>query len=418
MTSNLFDQKTAHATAEVTICKDSDLRALTDNLRQAHDVIKNNDAGELVLLRHADVVAAALDDKRFSSQVSRFLQVPNGLDGAEHEHFRALIDGYLSKEALMDYVPVFDKVATELMSELPKGKMLNAVDDIGAVFAVRAQCAWLGWPTELEPKLLQWMRDNHSATRSKNNVKMAQVAQDFDDIIRSVLQPYRNTDEVAGMFKASTAETNTAENNIAKNNIAKNSLDMNSVTAQLCRERIDGRELSEAELVSILRNWTGGDLGSIALCVGVIIAHIVKHPEQVSVWLQATDSELETIIDEILRIDDPFVSNRRITTCPVSIGAHKLPKGARVQLNWTSANRDEAVFGDNDFDPQKQAAANVVYGIGKHVCPGRLLATWQLRIATQALLAHFTDITLAAGFSLEREQPPLGGYRHVPVVLA
>ena len=186
MTSNLFDQKTAHTTAEVTICKDSDLRALTDNLRQAHDVIKNNDAGELVLLRHADVVAAALDDKRFSSQVSRFLQVPNGLDGAEHEHFRTLIDGYLSKEALMPYVPVFKKVATELMSELPKGKMLNAVDDIGAVFAVRAQCAWLGWPTELEPKLLQWMRNNHSATRSKHNVKMAQVAQDFDDIIRSV----------------------------------------------------------------------------------------------------------------------------------------------------------------------------------------------------------------------------------------
>lgn len=417
MTSNLFDQKTAHATAEVTICKDSDLRALTDNLRQAHDVIKNNDAGEWVLLRHADV-AAALDDKRFSSQVSRFLQVPNGLDGAEHEHFRALIDGYLSKEALLPYVSIFDKVATELMSELPKGKMLNAVDDIGAVFAVRAQCAWLGWPTELEPRLLQWMRDNHSATRSKDNVKMAQVAQDFDDIIRSVLQPYRNTDEVAGMFKASTAETKTAENNIAINNVTKNSLDMNSVTAQLCRERIDGRELSEAELVSILRNWTGGDLGSIALCVGVIIAHIVKHPEQVNFWSRATDSELEAIIDEILRIDDPFVSNRRITTCPVSIGAHKLPKGARVQLNWTSANRDEAVFGDNDFDPQKHAAANVVYGIGKHVCPGRLLATWQLRIATQALLTHFKDIQLAAGFSLEREQPPLGGYRHVPVVLA
>ena len=417
MTSNLFDQKTVHATAEVTICKDSDLRALTDNLRQAHDVIKS-DAGEWVLLRHADVVAAALDDKRFSSQVSRFLQVPNGLYGAEHEHFRALIDGYLSKEALLPYVSIFDKVATELMSELPKGKMLNAVDDIGAVFAVRAQCAWLGWPTELEPRLLQWMCDNHSATRSKDDVKMAQVAQDFDDIIRSVLQPYRNTDEVAGMFKASTAETKTAENNIAINNVTKNSLDMNSVTAQLCRERIDGRELSEAELVSILRNWTGGDLGSIALCVGVIIAHIVKHPEQVSVWSRATDSELEAIIDEILRIDDPFVSNRRITTCPVSIGAHKLPKGARVQLNWTSANRDEAVFGDNDFDPQKHAAANVVYGIGKHVCPGRLLATWQLRIATQALLTHFKDIQLAAGFSLQREQPPLGGYSHVPVVLA
>ncbi|WP_349679081.1 cytochrome P450, partial [Psychrobacter sp. UBA5136] len=376
--------------------KDSDLRALTDKLRREHNVIKN-DAGEWVLLHHADVVAAALDDERFSSQVSRFLQVPNGMDGAEHERFRALIEHYLNHEALIPYVPVFKKVAAELMSELPKGQVLNAVDDIGAVFAVRAQCTWLGWPTELEPKLLQWMRDNHSATRAKVNAKMAQVAQDFDDIIRSVINPYRHADAVAS--------------------VANNSLDMASVTAQLCRERIDGRALSEAELVSILRNWTGGDLGSIALCVGVIVAYIAQHPEQVSIWAQASDNELEAIIDEILRIDDPFVSNRRITTCPVSIGAHQLPKGARVQLNWTSANRDEAVFGDNSFAPEAHASANVVYGIGKHICPGRLLATWQLRIATQALLAHFKDIHLAPDYPLEREQPPLGGYSNVPVIL-
>lgn len=406
MTSNLLDQKTINLNAEVIISKESDLRALTDNLRQQHDVIKN-EAGEWVLLCHADVVAAALDDQRFSSQVSRFLQVPNGLDGAEHEHFRALIDSYLSKDALMPYVPVFKKVATELMSELPKGKTLNAVDDIGAVFAVRAQCVWLGWPAELEPRLLQWMRDNHSASRSKDNARMAQVAQDFDDIIRLVISPYRNADAMAGMFNAS----------IAKNSTDVNSIDMNSITAQLCCERINGRELSEAELVSILRNWTGGDLGSIALCVGVIIAYIAQHPEQVNIWTKASDSELEAIIDEILRIDDPFVSNRRITTCPVSIGAHKLPKGARVQLNWTSANRDELVFGDNGFAPEAHAAANLVYGIGKHVCPGRLLATWQLRIATQALLTYFKDLQLAVDFPLEREQPPLGGYSNVPVVL-
>lgn len=401
MTSNLIDQKTINLNAEVIFSKESDLRALTDDLRQQHDVIKN-EAGEWVLLRHADVVAAALDDTRFSSQVSRFLQVPNGLDGAEHEHFRALIDSYLSKEALMLYVPVFKKVAIELMSELPKGKTLNAVDDIGAVFAVRAQCAWLGWSAELEPRLLQWMRDNHSASRSKDNARMAQVAQDFDDIIRLVISPYRNADAMAGMFNAS---------------IDMNSIDINSITAQLCCERINGRELSEAELVSILRNWTGGDLGSIALCVGVIIAYIAQHPEQVNVWTKASDSELEAIIDEILRIDDPFVSNRRITTCPVSTGAHKLPKGARVQLNWTSANRDEVVFGDNGFAPEAHAAANLVYGIGKHVCPGRLLATWQLRIATQALLTYFKHLQLAADFPLEREQPPLGGYSNVPVVL-
>lgn len=396
--STLKDTLIEDALIKDTVDTNQDLRTLTDELRQQHDVVKNA-AGEWVLLRHADVMAAALDDRCFSSQVSRFLQVPNGLDGAEHEVFRSLIERYLSEAALAPYVPLFEKVAAELISALPKGTVLNAVSDIGAVFAVRVQCAWLGWPAELEPTLLQWMRDNHSATRSKDSTKMAQVAQDFDDIIRSVISPYRHTDASDSDSKNST-------------------LDMNSVTAHLCRNKVDGRELSEAELVSILRNWTGGDLGSIALCVGVIIAYLAKHPEQINVWLTASDKELEAIIDEVLRIDDPFVSNRRITICPISIGAHQLPKGARVQLNWTSANRDEAVFGDDNFAPQDHAAANLVYGMGKHVCPGRLLATWELRIAVQALLNSVKAITLADGHALEREQPPLGGYSNVPIILS
>ncbi len=376
------------------LAQNSDLRALTDELRQQNEAVQN-EAGEWILLRHADVKTAALDDTCFSSQVSRFLQVPNGLDGAEHSRFRALIDRYLSREALTPYLPIFKNVTTELISSLPKGTAVNAVSDIGAIFAVRAQCAWLGWPAELEPRLLQWMRDNHSATRSQDNSKMAQVAQDFDDIILSVIHPRRCASQTS-------------------NDV----VDADDVTSRLCREEIDGRLLSEAELVSILRNWTGGDLGSIALCVGVIVAYLVKHPEQASTLANAPDTELEAVIDEILRLDNPFISNRRVTTCPVTLGKHQLPSGARVQLNWTSANRDEEVFADNAFAPQAHAADNLVYGIGKHACPGRLLATWQLRIATQALLACTTKITLAPDHSLQRERPPLGGYQNVPVILS
>lgn len=372
----------------------SDVRAATDALRQQQAMVQNS-AGDWLLLRHADVKAAALDDSRFSSQVSRFLQVPNGLDGAEHSRFRALIDRHLSREAITPYLPVFKNLATELISALPKGETLNAVSDIGAVFAVRAQCAWLGWPAELEPKLLQWMQDNHRATRSQDDSTMAQVAEDFDQIILSVIRPRRDP-------------------SLANNTL----LDADDVTSRLCREQIDGRELSEAELVSILRNWTGGDLSSIALCVGVIVVYLLQHPEQAKALASAPDAEVDAAIDEILRLDNPFVSNRRVTTCPISIAGQQLPAGARVQLNWTSANRDESVFSNNVFAPQAHAADNLVYGIGKHVCPGRLLATWQLRIATQAILACSDSISLAPGQTLEREQPPLGGYHCVPIVLS
>lgn len=365
-----------------------DLRAYTDELRPKHPVVRNT-KGEWVLLRHADVLAAALNHERFSSQVSRYLQLPNGLDGKEHTLYRNIVEKYLTREALEPFIPVFKRVASQLMEELPKGKVLDAVNDIGAVFAVRAQCAWLGWPEELEPRLLVWMQENQAATRSDDPTLMANVAEQFDEIIRSVIQPRRSAGNKAP----------------------------EDLTTKLCRETVQGRQLTEAELVSILRNWTGGDLGSIALCVGVLIAHIAQHPKLAVQMRVASNDEVEATINEILRLDNPFVSNRRVTTCPVHIGGREIPSGAKVKLNWTSANRDEIVFDNTRFDPQGNAAANLLYGAGKHICPGRLLATWELRIAFQTMLSSLQTIELAVDQPLEREVAPVGGYHRVPVVL-
>ncbi|MBS1228257.1 MAG: hypothetical protein H6R17_1534 [Proteobacteria bacterium] len=365
-----------------------DLRAYTDELRPKHSVVRNV-SGEWVLLRHADVVAAAMDHQRFSSRVSRHLQVPNGFDGEEHARYREVIARHLSHEALEPFVPVFESVATQLIARLPRGVVLDAVGEIGAVFAVRVQCAWLGWPAALEPQLLAWMEENHAATRSGDLAWMVNVAEQFDKIIFAAILPCR----------------------------ARHGNAPDDVTTRLCREVVDGRSLTELELVSILRNWTGGDLGSLALCVGVLVAHLAEQPGLVERLRTASDSEVEAVIDEILRLDDPFVSNRRITTCPVHIAGQDIPSGARVKLNWTSANRDEAVFGNNRFDPERNAAANLVYGIGKHACPGRLLATWELRIALRALLTSVHTIALAPDHKPEREVAPVGGYRRMPVIL-
>lgn len=365
-----------------------DLRAYTDELRSEYDVVRNV-AGEWVLLRHADVMSAALDDERFSSGVSRYLQVPNGMDGDTHTRFRNVIDPYLSRVALTPFEPVFRDVASVLMANLERGVVLDAVADIGAVFAVRAQCAWLGWPVELETGLLDWMEENHAATRSGDPARMGEAAEQFDEIVSSVVRPRRDAGADAP----------------------------DDVTTRLCRDEVDGRLLTEAELVSILRNWTGGDLGSIALCVGVLVEHLATRPELLQRMRTAPDAEVDAIIDEVLRIDDPFVSNRRTTTCPVQVAGTDIPEGARVKLHWTSANRDEAVFQPGIFDAVGHAEANLVYGIGRHVCPGRLLATMELRMALTALVGSVETIALAPADVSEREVAPVGGYRRVPVII-
>lgn len=367
-----------------------DLRAYTDQLRPNHPVVRNR-RGEWVLLRHADVVEVALDPDTYSSAVSAHLQVPNGLDGAAHRAARLTLDRYFEPQELAGFEPVFREIARDLVNALPHGVAVDAVGQIGARFAVRAQSAWLGWPAKLEPRLLEWMSANHAATRSGDRERTAAVAGDFDSIIRSVLKPRRAMGDRAP----------------------------NDVTTRLMRDTIDGRSFTEAELVSVLRNWTGGDLGSIALCVGVIFAYLAEHPDgQDRLREGVGDDELDAVVDEILRIDDPFLSNRRKTTCPVHVAGVDLPAGATVKLHWTSANRDEAVFGDPDrFDPQSNASRNLVYGIGTHVCPGRPLATMELRVLVQEVLAATGAIGLAHTDRAEREVSPVGGFRRVPVIL-
>lgn len=367
-----------------------DLRAYTDELRPRHGIVRNIQ-GEWVLLRHDLVMQAALDDPVFSSAVSSNLHIPNGLDGAEHSAFRAALDPFLTPQAIAPFAGRFREVATALVATLPREQAVDAVSAIGVRFAVRAQSAWLNWPAALEDRLVAWVAENHAATRSGDRGWTARVAENFDALIREVLEPRRG--QPPG--------------------------NADDVTTQLMHARVDGRPLREAEIISVLRNWTGGDLGSIAQCTGVLTHYLATHPAlQAHLRAGVSDAELDAVIDEILRIDDPFISNRRVSTCPVTIGGVDLPAGARVKLNWTSANRDEAVFGDPDaLDPQRNADRNLVYGAGKHVCPGRALATLELRIAVQALLAATSSITLDPQQAPERAISPVGGWAKVPVVL-
>ena len=342
----------------------------------------------VTLFRHADVVAAAHDSQTFSSAVSSRRAVPNGMDPPEHASWRALVDSFFAPVQIAALEPRVRAIADAVVAALPRGTGVEAVADIGGPFAVRAQTAWLGWQG-IEEELLAWMADNHAATRSGDTARNAAVAAAFDAIIRRQLGRRR------ALGSAAPSDPTTA----------------------LLSASLDGQPLSDADIVSILRNWTAGDLASMAAALGVVVRFLSTHPD-VQQALRDRPEDLAPAIDEMLRLDDPFLVNRRVTTRAVRIGEHELAAGTRVYLNWTSANRDENVFGDSDaYRPERNAPHNLVYGTGIHACPGRPLATMELVVAVEALLKATALIEPAPDAVPERETYPLGGWRRVPVRL-
>lgn len=154
----------------------------------------------------------------------------------------------------------------------------------------------------------------------------------------------------------------------------------------------------------------------------MIVHFLATHPEEQDLLralaVHGNAAALEAAVEEILRIDDPFVANRRRATRDAELGGETIPAGARVILNWTAANRDPLVFPDPDtFDPARHAADNLVFGIGPHVCPGRALTLMELRVVTEELLRRTAGITLSEERPTVRETPPVGGWARVPVVL-
>jgi len=314
--------------------------------------------------------------------------VPNSLDQPEHTAFRAAIEPFFTPERIQVIEPRIQQIAQEIIGALPREATVDAVADIGYPLAAHAQADWLGWQG-IEDELLAWMADNHAATRSGDRSRTAAVAAAFDEIVLAQVRRRRQLGSAAAK----------------------------DPTTELLTVTVNGALMPDADIVSILRNWTAGDLASMAAAVGVVVYFLAAHPE-VQEALRTNPGNLAAAIDEMLRIDDPFLVSRRITTAAAHVDGFVLEPGTRIYLNWTSANRDETVFGDpGAYRPEEHAPHNLVYGAGIHACPGRTLATMELVVAAQTLLDMTTHLELATDADSLRETYPLGGWRQVFVQL-
>lgn len=339
----------------------SDQRAAYDTMRETCPVAWS-DYMHWSLFRHADVLHAVQDHQTFSNVVSARLVVPNGMDPPEHTAWRPIVEKYFSPDRVDAFEPVCRSIAADLIAAA-KGRV-ELMDALAHPFAVRVQCAFLGWPDTLSEPLQQWVARNHEATLARDHAAMTRIAGDFHALIHDTI--------AARIAAGATPETD--------------------VAVALTHETIHGRPLNEDEITSILRNWTVGEIGTIAASVGIMAEYLASHPD-LQDRLRADPSLAGLAADEILRLHGPLVTNRRITTCPVEIGGRSLGAGARVTVNWVAANRDPRVFDDPDaFRLDRDPADNLLYGAGIHVCPGAGLARMELRVVLEELLARTSAI--------------------------
>jgi cytochrome P450 len=189
--------------------------------------------------------------------------------------------------------------------------------------------------------------------------------------------------------------------------------DMFSALVQM---RVDGRPLSDDELVGVLWNLIGGGLDTTTSLTSLSLHWLEAHP---AARQQLIDdpSLLGTACEEFLRFFSVNETLTRTVTRDVELGGEQLHRGDHLMLSWLSANRDERQFpGADEVRIDRTPNAHLAFGVGPRRCIGMHLARTLFRVMATEVLTRIPDYAVdQAGTSFYRGNPELTGVVHMPV---
>jgi cytochrome P450 len=184
----------------------------------------------------------------------------------------------------------------------------------------------------------------------------------------------------------------------------------------LLEMKVDGRQLTDEELIGVLWNLIGGGLDTTTSLTSLSLHWLESHP-QLRRRLIEDPSLLSTATEEFLRYFSVNETLTRTVTRDVELGGQQLHRGDHLMLSWLSANRDEAMFDRADeVDVDRTPNPHLAFGVGPRRCIGMHLARTLFGVMATEVLTRIPDYRVDQGATqFYRGNPELFGIVHMPV---
>ncbi|GAA2217780.1 cytochrome P450 [Micromonospora olivasterospora] len=164
-----------------------------------------------------------------------------------------------------------------------------------------------------------------------------------------------------------------------------------------------GDELTMVEMTRIPMNLIIAGHVTVTRAIGNGLVALLDHPDQLD-RVRRDSALADTMVEEILRYENPAQGLFRAVTEETELGGVRLPVGARLMVHFGSANRDAAFEDADAFDVTRDSAnRHLAFGKGIHACIGAPLARLELRIALPRLLDRLPNLRLAGPGATERD---------------
>jgi cytochrome P450 len=157
----------------------------------------------------------------------------------------------------------------------------------------------------------------------------------------------------------------------------------------------DMRALDMPEMLSIIQQLLVAGNETTTKMLTEMMRLLAENPDK---WaaVKADRSLIPGVVEETLRLSTPTQGMFRIATRDVELGGVHIPKGSRVVVVYSSANRDENIFiNPDEFDPERaNVTDHLAFGKGTHFCVGANLSRLEGRVALEEIAKRVDSFTL------------------------
>jgi cytochrome P450 len=329
--------------------------------------------GFWALSRHADVLAALKDPRRFSSRHGLTLEKGFedqavavfgmlAMDPPRHDRHRALVSRGFTPRRVAELEPRIHELAAETLDPLVERGSGDFVSEVAARVPMEVIGELLGVP-RAEREQLRALSDT-MVHREEGSAEIPAESMQASIDLRAYFVDWvadakrRGRDDLAGT---------------------------------ILRAEIDGERLSEEEVIGFLFLLVLAGNETTANLLGNAVYWLWRHPEQRR--LVASDpSRVPDWVNETLRFDTVTHGVARTVDEDVPLHGRTLRAGDRAMLLLGSANRDERVFPEPDrFDVGRDTSGLLSFGTGTHFCLGANLARLEARVVLEQVLRRMGD---------------------------
>ncbi|MCA1644655.1 MAG: cytochrome P450 [Chloroflexi bacterium] len=328
------------------------------------------------LTRYDDIVAAAADDRTFTSTHGVNIgegiigppRFPMHYDPPQQTQYRRVMNAPFLADNVASLEPGFRQNTVELLRPLLDAQGGELVGAFMSPLPTRNLATFLNIPDDM----------------------VAELGTQIDLFERWVtVDPQQASAASERMFEHARR--------VVALRLAKPLDPRQDLVTSLLQASIQGDAMDPEAVVGTLRTiYIAGHI-ALMFALSSSVLFLAIHAD-VQSQLRADTSLIPQAIEELLRLETPNEGFARTATRDVTIRGRTIAQGQRVAFVFTSANRDDALFEDPDefrLDRDSVASRHLAFGHGAHKCPGAALSRVELRIALEEILVRTRRIALA-----------------------